>query len=178
MKARRLFLLTLLMLPLGGCEKLMHNMYDQPKYETFEAAAQFDDGSSARPPVAGTVALEDQPAPPQPPYSPALLQRGRERFDIYCAPCHSRLGDGQGMVPARGFPNPPSFHIDRLRSVGDRHIYDVIEHGYGVMYPYGSRVPPADRWAIIAWIRALQLSQHASLDQLSAADRKALEALP
>ncbi len=92
----------------------------------------------------------------------ALLQRGRERFDVYCSPCHSVVGDGDGMVVRRGFPAPPSYHIERLRAAPDHHFYDVITHGYGVMYPYGDRVAPDDRWAIVAYIRALQLSQHAA----------------
>ena len=108
----------------------------------------------------------------------ALLARGRERFNIYCAPCHSVAGDGDGMVPARGFPHPPSYHSARLRSAPDRHFYDVISHGWGVMYPYAARVAPRDRWAIVAYIRALQLSQNATLDDVPAAERAALEKMP
>jgi mono/diheme cytochrome c family protein len=89
------------------------------------------------------------------------LERGRERFDIYCSPCHSIAGDGDGMVARRGFPNPPSYHTDRLRNAPDAHFYSVITNGYGMMYSYADRVAPNDRWAIIAYIRALQLSQNA-----------------
>ena len=96
-----------------------------------------------------------------PPASAALLARGRDRFDIFCSPCHSIAGDGDGMIARRGFPHPPSFHIDRLRNASDAHFYAVITNGYGVMHSYARRVPPADRLAIIAYIRALQLSQHA-----------------
>ena len=90
--------------------------------------------------------------------TPALMQRGRERFGIYCEPCHSPVGDGDGMVARRGFPHPPSYHIARLRQVSDRHFYDVITNGYGIMYAYADRVTPEDRWAIVAYIRALQRS--------------------
>ena len=96
-----------------------------------------------------------------PPMSGSLLARGRDRFDIFCSPCHSIAGDGDGMIARRGFPHPPSFHIDRLRNASDAHFYAVITNGYGVMHSYARRVPPADRLAIIAYIRALQLSQHA-----------------
>ena len=167
---------------LAGCEKLARNMYDGAKEKPLRPSAAFDDGSSSRPRVEGTVehargilagtssgrvgreaedrrlAAERASAIPYP-VDLALLRRGRERFDIYCAPCHSRLGDGDGMVARRGFPHPPSYHIERLREAPDRHFYDVITNGYGVMYPYGDRVAPEDRWAIVAYIRALQLSQ-------------------
>ena len=164
---------------LVGCERLARNMYDGAKEKPLRPSAAFEDGSSSRPPIDGTVehargvlastssgraaedgriAAERATAIPYP-IDMALLRRGRERFDIYCAPCHSRLGDGDGMVARRGFPHPPSYHIDRLRTAPDRHFYDVITNGHGVMYPYGDRVAPEDRWAIVAYIRALQLSQ-------------------
>jgi mono/diheme cytochrome c family protein len=101
----------------------------------------------------------------------ALLLRGEERFNIYCSPCHGRLADGEGMIVQRGFPAPPSFHIDRLRQAPDSHFFDVITNGFGRMYSYAYRVAPEDRWAIIAYIRALQLSQHATPQDLSSADR-------
>jgi mono/diheme cytochrome c family protein len=173
---------------LAGCEKLMRDMYSQPKYKDQRPSALFPDGASARPPVPGTVihsegvlagtasgrvasgqpplaAVEQATSIPYP-LSMALLERGRERFDIYCAPCHSAVGDGDGMVARRGFPHPPSYHSERLRSANDRHFYDVITNGYGVMYSYADRVAPADRWAIVAYIRALQLSQYAPVAQL------------
>ena len=167
---------------LVGCERLARNMYDGAKEKPLRPSAAFEDGSSSRPPIDGTVehargvlastssgraaraaedgriAAERATAIPYP-IDMALLRRGRERFDIYCAPCHSRLGDGDGMVARRGFPHPPSYHIDRLRTAPDRHFYEVITNGHGVMYPYGDRVAPEDRWAIVAYIRALQLSQ-------------------
>ena len=91
------------------------------------------------------------------------LERGRERFDIYCSPCHSVAGDGDGMIVRRGFPSPPSYHTDRLRNAPDAHFYSVITNGYGMMYSYADRVAPPDRWAIVAYIRALQLSQDARI---------------
>ncbi|HTS20968.1 MAG TPA: cytochrome c [Casimicrobiaceae bacterium] len=113
-----------------------------------------------------------------PPITPQLLARGRERFDIFCSPCHSIVGDGDGMVARRGFPHPPSFHTDRLRAASDAHFYAVISDGYGAMYPYATRVPPSDRLAIIAYIRALQLSQHAPLARLGDEDRLRLASAP
>src|SRR5690348_13049885 len=104
------------------------------------------------------------------PVTPQLLERGQQRFDIYCAPCHSRAGDGDGMIAERGFPHPPSYHTDALRNAPDSHFYDVITQGYGAMFPYADRISPHDRWAIVAYIRALQLSQHAPASELSAQD--------
>jgi mono/diheme cytochrome c family protein len=97
------------------------------------------------------------------PVTMQLLKRGQERFDIYCEPCHSPVGDGDGMIPRRGFPHPPSYHIARLRQAPDRHFYDVMTNGYGIMYSYADRVTPEDRWSIVAYIRALQRSQGAGL---------------
>ena len=102
--------------------------------------------------------------------TPQALARGRERFDIFCSPCHSIVGDGDGMVARRGFPHPPSFHADRLRTAPDSHFYAVITEGYGAMHSYATRVPPADRLAIIGYIRALQLSQHAPAASLPQQD--------
>jgi mono/diheme cytochrome c family protein len=93
------------------------------------------------------------------PITMQLLRRGQERYTIYCEPCHSPLGDGDGMIARRGFPHPPSYHIPRLRQAPDRLFYDVMTNGYGVMYSYADRVSPEDRWAIVAYIRALQRSQ-------------------
>ena len=97
------------------------------------------------------------------PVTMQLLKRGQERFTIYCVPCHSPLGDGDGIIPRRGFPHPPSYHIARLRQAPDRHFYDVMTNGYGIMYSYADRVTPEDRWAIVAYIRALQRSQGAAV---------------
>jgi mono/diheme cytochrome c family protein len=106
------------------------------------------------------------------PITEQLLQRGKERFEITCAPCHGLVGDGNGVVTSRGFPMPPTFHQDRLREVEDGYIFDVITRGFGRMYTYAARVAPEDRWAIIAYIRALQYSQNVPLDQLTAEERE------
>jgi mono/diheme cytochrome c family protein len=131
----------------------------QPKQKTYAPLV-----APARTPEE-TVQFEEKPVAP-PPVSLALLERGQERFRIYCTPCHSELGDGQGMIVQRGFPPPPSYHIERLREAPVEHFYDVITNGHGAMYSYAFRVQPADRWAIAAYIRALQRSQHATLDQV------------
>ena len=173
----------------AGCEQAKQDMYDQPRYKTYAPSPLFEDGASARPPVAGTeprargafadssggragtdlvrrdAAAEDAQTNPYP-VDLALLKRGQDRYMIYCMPCHSPAGDGDGLVVRRGFPAPPTYHQDRLRNAPDRHIYDVIRNGYGVMAPYGDRVEPADRWAIVAFIRALQLSRHADVASL------------
>jgi mono/diheme cytochrome c family protein len=192
-------LLLLLLLPaLCACEKHMQGMYDQPRYKPLDESAVFQDGGASRAPVpdtqaysqgdfagtsSGRIGVEDVQrrdrdvhAQTNPyPLTAALLHRGQQRFEIYCTPCHSALGDGDGLVVRKGFPSPPSFHIERLRAASDRHIFDVITDGYGVMYSYGARVQPADRWAIVAYIRALQLSQHVDAAQLTAADTGHLE---
>jgi mono/diheme cytochrome c family protein len=186
---------------LAGCERAKQDMYDQPRYKPFAASALFADGASARPPVPGTqprarggfadssggrqgtaavqtdIAAEQAQSNPYP-VDLRLLERGRERYMIYCMPCHSPVGDGDGLVVRRGFPAPPSYHQDRLRNAPDRHLYDVITHGYGVMVPYADRVEPADRWAIVAFIRALQLSQHAQTDSLPPALKAQLDRQP
>jgi mono/diheme cytochrome c family protein len=104
----------------------------------------------------------------------ALLRRGRERFDIYCSVCHGRLGDGDGMIVRRGFRKPPSYHIERLRQAPDGHFFDVMTNGFGAMASYSSRIHVADRWAIVAYLRALQLSQNGRLDDVPESDRDAL----
>lgn len=111
-----------------------------------------------------------------PSITPALLARGRDRFDAFCSPCHGIVGDGDGYVVRRGFPAPPSYHTDRLRAASDAHFYAVITDGYGAMYPYATRVTPSDRMAIVAYIRALQLSQHAPVDSVPPTARAKLEA--
>lgn len=168
---------------LAGCERTMKDMYVQPRLGPDAASPLWTDGKGSRPPPPGSVpaavgdlartssgrrgrdelAARDaaQAASAAPAAGLALLQRGQTRYDIYCAPCHSIVGDGDGMVARRGFPHPPSFHQARLRDAPDRHFFDVISQGYGVMPPYGDRVTPQDRWAIVAYIRALQLSQAA-----------------
>ena len=117
-------------------------------------------------PPAHTVARDDVRVP-APPLNLALLERGRQRFDIYCAPCHSPTGDGHGRIVERGFPAPPSFFEAKLLKASFQHFYDVITYGHGIMYSYASRVAPDDRWAIAAYIRVLQQSQHAPVTTLS-----------
>lgn len=142
---------------LAGCTQ---HMADQPRLGPYAASAFFPDGAADRPPVAHTIA-QDGPArrADRPPMTRALILRGQERYAIACAPCHGLAGDGAGVIPAHGYPKPPTYHQPRLREADDAHFYDVITHGYGVMYPYANRVASADRWAIVAYIRALQVSQ-------------------
>jgi mono/diheme cytochrome c family protein len=140
------------LLALGGCD----DMRNQPQQRNYSPLV----GPANVPP--GTVQFEEKPAP-APPVDLALLQRGQERYRIYCTPCHSELGDGRGMVVQRGFPQPTSYQIDRLREAPPQHFYDVITKGHGAMYSFADRVQPADRWAIAAYIRALQISQDATL---------------
>jgi mono/diheme cytochrome c family protein len=159
----------------AGCGQ---NMTSQPKYSEYQPAPLFSNGRVVQAPVPGTVARGDldraREAAEPPPLTAALLARGRERFDVFCSPCHARTGEGDGMVVRRGMPRPLSFHDPRLRAAPDRHFFDVITGGYGAMYSYASRVPPADRWAIVAYIRALQLSQNASLDDVPPEERARL----
>ncbi len=154
------------------------DMDDQPKFEAQEANPFFADGAAMRVPVPGTVArgafqenveyttgktADGQPVSEIPlNITLRLLKRGQERYNIYCAPCHSRVGDGQGMVVKRGFPPAPSFHQDNVRAFPDGHIFDVITNGIRNMPSYKHQIPVNDRWAIVAYIRALQRSQHAS----------------
>ena len=163
--------LVSLVLPLAACD----NMANQPKLNPYELPYGAQANWPAEP-VPHTIARDDPEHPPgPPPVTMTLLQRGRERFDIYCAPCHSRLGDGNGMIVQRGFPRPPSYFSDALRSAPNQLLYDVITHGYGVMYSYADRVDPADRWAIVAYIRALQTSAGASPSDVPADQRSTLQ---
>ena len=172
---------------LGGCRQDMHV---QPKILPLAPSQFFDDGRSARPVVPGTIArghLHTDELLYTGKIKGALadafpfritrkdLARGQERFNIYCAPCHGRLGNGQGMIVQRGFPPPPSYHIDRLRQAPAGYFFDVITNGFGTMYSYASRVTPEDRWKIVAYIRALQLSQKAALADVPPAARPPLE---
>ncbi len=172
---RRLAFPLLGLLALAGCKR--EDMYTQDKSYTWDRSAFFAKHQSMQKPVPGTVARAELNLPvPQPAgITPAMLARGHERFNIFCAPCHGRSGDGQGMIVQRGFPEPPSFHSARLRKAKAQLFYDTITHGHGVMYSYADRVPPADRWAVIAYIRALQISQDAQVASLSAEDKTRLE---
>ena len=133
-------------------------------------------GDASRDAGKGPTDVGATPGFAMPPITAALLARGQERFDIYCAPCHSIAGDGDGFIARRGFPHPPSYHLERLRDASDAHLYAVITQGYGAMYPYARRLEPADRLAVVAYIRALQLSQHAPLAAVPADERARLEA--
>ena len=146
------------LLALAGCR----NMVQQARYDEYEANPLYSDGMAMQHPPEATVA-QDAPqvraAEQRPQLTKALLERGRERFAIYCTPCHAQDGSGQGMITSRGFPHPPDFRSARLRAAPASHIYDVIGNGYGVMYSYADRVSPEDRWAIAAYIRVLQQAQ-------------------
>ena len=163
---------------LAGCDQ---NMDSQPSYREYARAPLFRGGVLRRPP-AHTVARDDlereKAATTKPVLSAELLARGRQRFGIFCSPCHGAGGDGNGIVVQRGMPRPTSYHDQRLLKAEDQHFFDVITNGYGAMYSYAARVPPADRWAIVAYIRALQLSRNASLDDVPADERARLEASP
>ncbi len=169
----RLMLAVALTLPLVGCGL---SMTEQRKYKTYAPAQLWPDGTSAQPlpehvVAQGDVARHEQETNPAD-VTQALLDRGRARFNIYCSPCHGLAGDGDGIIVAHGFPAPPSFHIARLLAAPAQHFYDVITGGYGVMYSYADRVGPHDRWAIVAYIRALQLSRHATIAQAPEAKDK------
>ena len=143
---------------LAGCHQNL-TMSNQKKLHEWERSDVFRNGKVLQSPAPGSVAREQDVADvltEKPPMTVALVQRGRERFNIFCSECHGFGGDADGMVVRRGFPKPPSFHEERLVSAPDEDFVDVITHGYGVMYSYADRVPPADRWAIAAYIRALQ----------------------
>lgn len=173
-----LVLAALLMLAASSCDQMIH----QSRYDYAEKSSLFADGKSLQAPPDGTVARGD-PAwrtalAERPAITAALLARGRERFGIYCAVCHDASGHGHGVVPSRGFPQPPDFHIARLRDAPSDYFVDVITHGHGAMYSYADRVAPADRWAIAAYIRALQLSQDAALADLPPTERSRLERSP
>lgn len=164
-RTRALFFALLAPLALVACDDMRH----QAKRKAYS-----DQRVGPGPTPPGTVAYRSRPVAP-PPVTLALLERGQQRFRIYCTPCHSELGDGHGMVVQRGFSPPPSYHIARLRQAPIEHFYDVITHGYGAMYSFAYRVEPADRWAIAAYIRALQLSQHATPADLTPSQQASLQ---
>jgi mono/diheme cytochrome c family protein len=171
---------------LASCRQKMHN---QPRYDPYEASDFFADGMSARPRIDGTVARGDMSGNPFLdtgkingqvadgfPFAvdAKVINRGQQRYDIYCSECHGRIGDGNGMIPARGYRRPPSFHTEKLRTSPSGHYFDVMTNGFGAMPPYAAQVPVRDRWAIAAYIRALQLSQNANVNDVPAADRAKL----
>jgi mono/diheme cytochrome c family protein len=162
----------------AGCRQDMH---DTPRYEAYEASSTFPDNRASRNPPAGTVArgwlredealytgkVNGQPVDEFPfAIGRAELERGQQRFNIYCTPCHGRLGDGQGMVVQRGLRQAASYHQDRLRQEKNGYFFDVITNGFGAMQGYAEQIPVRDRWLIVAYVRALQLSQHAAVDDV------------
>jgi mono/diheme cytochrome c family protein len=172
----------------AGCRQDMH---DAPRYEAFEASASFPDNRASRTAPAGTVArgwLRDDEAlytgkvagqaVDEFPFAiqRAELVRGQERYNIYCTPCHGKLGDGNGMVVSRGLRQAASYHQDRLRQEKVGYFYDVITNGFGAMQGYAEQIPVRDRWLIVAYVRTLQLSQHASVNDVPADHRGALDA--
>jgi mono/diheme cytochrome c family protein len=178
----------LVVLALTGCRQDMH---DQPRFKPLAKSDFYADLRSARPPVEGTVArgqlhedsyfytgkFGNNPGDYMPfPVTDDVLARGRERFNIYCAPCHSRLGDGNGMIVQRGFRAPPSYHTERLRKAPLGYFFDVMTNGFGAMPEYASQIPPRDRWSIVAYIRALQLSQGATTGDVPSGQKVPSEA--
>ncbi len=174
----RKWILTSSAILLSACRQDMH---DQPRYKPFAATDFFGDGRSARPAIEGTVArghlridqaryagkLNDQEIDYFPfPITRSDLERGQERFNIYCSPCHSRIGDGNGMVVRRGFRQAASYHTEKLIKAPVGHFFDVMTNGFGAMPSYASRIEPDDRWRIAAYVRVLQFSQNASLDDV------------
>ena len=181
-------LLAFCLLLIGGCAN--QRMDEQPKYEFFEPNPFFEDGKSAREYVPNTVArgrlridthlyegvIDGRPADTFPfPVTEAVLDRGQERYQIFCTPCHGMDGYGDGIIVQRGLTPPPSFHQDRLRAVPPGYIFGVITNGIGTMYGYAYRIPPEDRWAIVAYLRALQLSQNATVEAVPEEERGRLE---
>jgi mono/diheme cytochrome c family protein len=176
-------------LTLAGCRQ---DMQDQPKFIPLRPSSFFDDGRSERPLIDGTVArghLNDdtalytgmgpdgKPLDAFPfPVTAEVMQRGQQRYDVYCAPCHDRTGSGNGMIVRRGYKQPPSYNSDEVRQLPNGRIYDVIAHGFGAMPDYAAQIQPHDRWAIVAYVRALQAAQSATIDDVPAAERAKLEA--
>lgn len=188
MTERRLAVLLLVAVAVTGCRQDMH---DQPKYKPFRGSDFFADGRSMRPLVKGTVArgtLNDDPLHTgltedddlvteiPLPVTAELLARGQGEFQVFCSPCHGRTGWGDGVIVQRGFQKPASFHIERLRQVPVGYYFDVMTNGFGAMSDYSAQVAVEDRWAIAAYVRALQLSQHASPEDVPAAHQAELEA--
>lgn len=186
-------LITAALLAAGMCTLLLtacqQKMADQPRHEPLSRSTFFSDGRGSRPLVEGTVArgqlrtdehlyagkergkiVDSFPFP----VTRAVLARGQERFNIFCSPCHDRVGNGQGMIVRRGYRAPPSYHTDRLRQAPVGHFFQVMTNGFGVMPDYAQQISPEDRWAIAAYIRALQLSQHATLADVPDAQRSGL----
>lgn len=185
-RGARLVCLGAVAMLLFGCRLDMHL---QPKYLPYAKTDFFADGRSERQPVPGTVARgqlrtdelfytgrENGVVVDKFPFAitRADLERGRERYNVYCTPCHDYTGSGRGMIVQRGFPQPPSYHIQRLREAPVGHFFEVMTNGFGAMYSYAARIEPADRWRIAAYIRVLQLSQNAKIDDVPESERQSL----
>ncbi len=185
---RRVWTVVCALVTVAGCRQDMHN---GPNYEVYEANASFADGRASRNLPPGTVArgqlrdddhfytgkVDGEFAPTFPfAVTASDLDRGRDRFTIYCTPCHGQLGDGKGMVVQRGLRQAATYHQDRLRQIAPGYFYDVITNGFGAMQGYADQIPPRDRWLIAAYVRALQLSQNATVGDVPAADRARLDA--
>ena len=170
---------------LSGCQ-LKQDMAHQPKARPLSPTEFFDDGRSERPLLENTVArgalADDALFVPKDsndfplPVNQELLERGQERYQIFCTPCHGLQGDGNGLIAMRGMKHPPSYHQDRLRQVPSGYLYDVVTNGFGAMLGYSAQIPPRDRWAIIAYVRALQLSRNAHVADLPGDVREKLKA--
>jgi len=171
----------------SGCDNtLRQDMANQPRQNPLSPSDFFADGRSERPAVENTVVRgsvqDDSLFVPKEsnafplPLTAELLQRGEQRYAIFCTPCHGIQGDGLGMVAMRGMKHPPSYHQERLRNVPNGYLYDVVTNGFGAMYGYSAQIPPRDRWAIVAYLRALQLSRNAPVGQLPAELREKLMA--
>lgn len=184
-----LALALLTSLVLGGCRE-PQKMGDQPYYEPFEGSEFFADGLASRHPPEGTVArgarergtlfytgkIGGKLADAFPfPVTRQVLERGRERYDIFCSPCHDRVGTGVGMIVRRGYRQPPSFHSEKLRKTPAGEFFEHITFGFGAMPSYAAQIRPEDRWAVVTYIRALQLSRNARLADLAPEDRRKLE---
>lgn len=166
---------------MAGCRQ---DMADQPKNTPLSPSSFFEDGRSERPLIDNTVArgsmADDALFVPKDsnvfplPLTQELMDRGHERYKIFCSPCHGLQGDGNGMVVMRGMKRPPTYHQPRLRDVSNGYIFDVITNGFGAMQGYSAQVPPRDRWAIVAYVRALQLSRNAPVSDLPAELRQKL----
>jgi mono/diheme cytochrome c family protein len=184
---RSLILVAPMVIGLAGCgNTLRQDMANQPRQNPLSPSDFFPDGRSERPVVENTVVRgavaedalfvpkESNAFPLQ--LNMELLERGQERYAIFCSPCHGLQGDGNGMVAMRGMKHPPSFHVERLRQEPNGYFYDVITNGFGAMYPYAAQIPPRDRWTIVAYLRALQLSRNAHVAELPAGEREKLMA--
>jgi len=186
------FTLGAILVALASTTACRQDMHDQPKYIPLRPSSFFADGRSARAFPEGTVArghlnddtalysgkgADGKPLDTFPfPVTKAVIERGQDRFNVYCTPCHDHTGYGNGMIVRRGYRHPPSYHTDRLRRVPNGYIYDVITSGFGAMPDYAAQIEPRDRWAIVAYVRALQLSQQATVNDVPESERGRIEA--